>query len=178
MPEEHWPQVQAAHFSGQQPALIQAAATENLIQMTSSFLPSDLSGIPSFSRPPSPPPLSLLLHTHIHTPPIQPSHSLWCSLKAHPASVSLAVFLSHLISPSTTPPPVLPATLPPPYPPKGIIHCEGERSFKVKFQCVGYGKLCWVAPGAATVAALVWQHTDHISSHNQWVLGSRRCRRT
>lgn len=52
MPEEFWLQVEAAHLSGKQPAFIQAAAAENLIQMTSSFLPSDLSGILFYSTPP------------------------------------------------------------------------------------------------------------------------------
>lgn len=90
MPEEFWPQVQAAHPFGEQPAFIQAAAAENLIQMTSSFLPSDLSGILSYSTPPSPPPRSLTTHTN--TPPIQPSQNLCSSLNAHPARLSLGVF--------------------------------------------------------------------------------------
>lgn len=132
--------------------------------MTSSFLPSDLSGILPCSSPPSPPPLSLLLlHTHTYTrsPTIQPSHSLCSSFNPHPATVSLTIFLSHLAYPSTTPPPVLPATLP--LSPKGIIHYEVEHSFKVKCQWLWYWKLCWVAPTVAIVAALFLQlHWSHL----------------
>lgn len=90
------------HLSGQQPAFIQAAAAENLIQMTSSFFPSDLSGILSYTVPPSPPPHRpplLRTDTYTHTPPIQPSHSPSSSLNAHPASVYLAVFLSLTLPP-------------------------------------------------------------------------------
>lgn len=81
MPEEFWLQVEAAHLSGKQPAFIQAAAAENLIQMTSSFLPSDLSGILFYSTPPP-------------SPCSPPSQSLCSSLNAHPAILSLCIFLS------------------------------------------------------------------------------------
>lgn len=125
--------------------------------MTSSFLPSDLSGI--FYCSTLPPPSSS--STHIHTHSLLLVHSHLSSISAPPATMCLVVFLSHLASPSTTPHPVLPATLP--LSPKGIIHYEVEHSFKVKCQWVCYWKLCWVAPSVATVTALFWQlHWSHL----------------
>lgn len=109
MPEEFWLQVEAAHLSGKQPAFIQAAAAENLIQMTSSFLPSDLSGILFYSTPPLTLPLSFPESLQLFK--CTPCHSISLYF-----SLTLPPFPPHLLlsSHATLPPPALP-------PPKGII---------------------------------------------------------
>ena len=171
MPEKLWLQVHTAHLPGRQPVFIQAAATENLIQMTSSFLPSDLSGILSSSAPPSPAPLFLLLHTHTrmharthtHTP-IQPSLSPCSSLNAHPASVYLVVFLSHLASPSTTP-----------LPPRALFIVRLNTASRLSASACAAEKTLLSSARCRRshlAAALITSHPQ-----NQWVLDRRRCRR-
>lgn len=135
MPEEFWLQVEAAHLSGKQPAFIQAAAAENLIQMTSSFLPSDLSGILFYSTPPP-------------SPCSSPSQSLCSSLNAHPAILSLSIFLS----------PCLPfhhTTSCPPTPhslrllsllPRALFRGRLNTTSRSSDSSSATQKLCWVAP--------------------------------
>lgn len=134
MPEEFWLQVEAAHLSGKQPAFIQAAAAENLIQMTSSFLPSDLSGILFYSIPPS--------------PCSSPSQSLCSSLNAHPAILSLCIFLSpclpfqHTSSCPPTPHSLRLLSLLPRALFRGRLNITSRSSDSSS----ATQKLCWVAP--------------------------------
>lgn len=108
------------------------------------ILPSDLSGILSCSPPP---PSSL--------PPPTDTYTLLLYILPHCISRSPCLSFHH--TPSRPILPHFPAPLPTP---RAFFIAKFNTHFKVKCQCVcvcGYWEVCWVAAGAAAVAALIWQ---------------------